>query len=191
MCWILRLGKQSPLAADQHAALQALRCASARPLLCCCCAPLLLRASTRACCERACPAWELDIEGSAPNIESTPARFLRWQHVHRMGFFGHRYSFCDDGAPCMGRAFSLLSAAAHALNARVTRMAGPDRWPWAGTWMTALGFRFASVLSVELELATDVQYAVRPGAHAPTPLPAAARPACAAVSADAGVAPST
>ncbi|KAI8468355.1 MAG: hypothetical protein J3K34DRAFT_522986 [Monoraphidium minutum] len=81
---------------------------------------------------------------------------------HLQGFHGHRYSFCDDSAPCMGRAFSLLSAAAYALNARVTRMAGPDRWPWAGAWLTALGFRYACVLTVELELATAVAYAVHP-----------------------------
>ncbi|KAI8473059.1 MAG: hypothetical protein J3K34DRAFT_519240 [Monoraphidium minutum] len=86
---------------------------------------------------------------------------------HLQGFFGHRYSFCDHGAPCMGRAFSMLSAVAHALNTRVTRMAGPDRWPWAGTWITGLGFLFANVLSVELELATDAQYAVKPDGRGP------------------------
>ncbi|KAI8463101.1 MAG: hypothetical protein J3K34DRAFT_157700 [Monoraphidium minutum] len=38
-------------------------------------------------------------------------------------------------------------------------------WPYAGFWMTALGFRWADVLSVEVEMATDVVYSVKPDAE--------------------------
>ncbi|KAI8475728.1 MAG: hypothetical protein J3K34DRAFT_28891 [Monoraphidium minutum] len=61
----------------------------------------------------------------------------------------------------------MLSESAHLLNTRITRLAGPDAWPWAGTWMTAFGFRWSKKLSVELEMATDVKYAVEPNGGEP------------------------
>ncbi|KAI8462198.1 MAG: hypothetical protein J3K34DRAFT_504501, partial [Monoraphidium minutum] len=88
---------------------------------------------------------------------------------HLRGFNGAEYAFCDPehgtGATCNGHVIALLSEAAHLLNARITRLAGPDVWPFAGFWMTALGFRWADVLSIEVEMATDVVYSVKPGAE--------------------------
>lgn len=83
---------------------------------------------------------------------------------HLVGFHGHKYASCEDrdGKICHGRAFSILSESAHALNTRITRLAGPDEWPYAGTWMTGMGFRFADALSFELEMATDFAYDVKP-----------------------------
>ncbi|KAI8467542.1 MAG: hypothetical protein J3K34DRAFT_480962, partial [Monoraphidium minutum] len=83
---------------------------------------------------------------------------------HLVGFGGQSYSFCEhaDGAHCLGRTFSMLSAPAYALNTHITRMAGPDAWPFAGAWMTGIGFRFGNILSVTLEMATDVEYKVVP-----------------------------
>lgn len=86
---------------------------------------------------------------------------------HLQGFNGAEYAFCDPsatggGASCHGHVMALLSERSHQINARITRMAGPDAWPWAGTWMTAFGFRWSDALSVQLELATDVEYGVEP-----------------------------
>ncbi|KAI8474249.1 MAG: hypothetical protein J3K34DRAFT_518375 [Monoraphidium minutum] len=84
---------------------------------------------------------------------------------HMQGFNGAEYAFCDPaagGAACQGHAMALLSERSHLLNARITRLAGPDAWPWAGTWMTAFGFRWSDKLLVQLEMATDVQYNVKP-----------------------------
>ncbi|KAI8473759.1 MAG: hypothetical protein J3K34DRAFT_165003 [Monoraphidium minutum] len=88
-----------------------------------------------------------------------------------MGFNGHKYSWCseDNGQHCIGRVFNLISESLHVINTRLTRFAGPDMWPFAGTWMTAFGFRYGSVLSVELELATDVVYKVVPEGGGATP----------------------
>ncbi|KAI8470043.1 MAG: hypothetical protein J3K34DRAFT_459100 [Monoraphidium minutum] len=88
---------------------------------------------------------------------------------HMTGFSGHKYSFCEEGngAACLGRTFSVFSSPQHALNTRITRMAGPDAWPHAGAWMTAYGFRYADVLTLELELATDVDYTVVPDGRGP------------------------
>ncbi|KAI8471956.1 MAG: hypothetical protein J3K34DRAFT_504980 [Monoraphidium minutum] len=88
---------------------------------------------------------------------------------HLTGFGGHKYAFCEEGngAACLGRTFSTFSSPQHALNTRITRMAGPDAWPHAGAWMTAYGFRYADVLTLELELATDVDYAVAPDGRGP------------------------
>ncbi|KAI8474189.1 MAG: hypothetical protein J3K34DRAFT_518333 [Monoraphidium minutum] len=83
---------------------------------------------------------------------------------HVRGFNGAEYAFCDPaagGAVCHGHVMAVLSESTHLLNARITRLAGPDSWPWAGTWMTAFGFRWSDKLSVELGMATDVQYAVK------------------------------
>ncbi|KAI8467540.1 MAG: hypothetical protein J3K34DRAFT_523627 [Monoraphidium minutum] len=83
---------------------------------------------------------------------------------HLKGFGGQSYAFCEilDGVHCLGRTFSMLSAPAYALNAHIARMAGPDKWPFAGAWMTGLGFRYGDILSVDLTMATDVVYKVVP-----------------------------
>ncbi|KAI8467543.1 MAG: hypothetical protein J3K34DRAFT_523630 [Monoraphidium minutum] len=88
--------------------------------------------------------------------------FVDTSDPHLMGFGGQSYSFCEhaDGAHCLSRTFSVLSAPAYALNTHITRMAGPDAWPFAGAWMTGIGFRFGNILSVTLEMATDVEYKV-------------------------------
>ncbi|KAI8477254.1 MAG: hypothetical protein J3K34DRAFT_107639 [Monoraphidium minutum] len=81
---------------------------------------------------------------------------------HLRGFFGQQYEFCGPqlATECQGRAFNLLSHSNTLLNAQVSRHSGPDAWPYAGTWMTGLGFRYGSTLSFELGINTDVQYAV-------------------------------
>ncbi|KAI8477512.1 MAG: hypothetical protein J3K34DRAFT_477042 [Monoraphidium minutum] len=83
---------------------------------------------------------------------------------HVQGFHGHRYAYCEaeDGKPCQGQVFSMISEPAHAINARINRLAGPDAWPHAGTWMTGFGMRYSRDLSAELELDTGVEYAVKP-----------------------------
>ncbi|KAI8469368.1 MAG: hypothetical protein J3K34DRAFT_283131 [Monoraphidium minutum] len=81
---------------------------------------------------------------------------------HVRGFFGQEYEFCGPqlAGQCQGRAFNLLSHRNTLLNTLVSRHSGPDAWPYAGTWMTGFGLRYGSTLSLELGLATDVQYAV-------------------------------
>ncbi|KAI8464840.1 MAG: hypothetical protein J3K34DRAFT_102910 [Monoraphidium minutum] len=91
-----------------------------------------------------------------------PAQSEGIDDPHLRGFFGHKYEFCGPqlAGQCQGRAFSLLSHRHTLLNTLVSRHTGPDAWPYAGTWMTAFGFRYRSILSLELGLATDVHYAI-------------------------------
>ncbi|KAI8474947.1 MAG: hypothetical protein J3K34DRAFT_489375 [Monoraphidium minutum] len=118
--------------------------------------------STTCACWSSCTANVTASNGASELFQVIPGSTVADPHV--MGFHGHKYAFCEeqDGKPCHGRAFSVLSESMHALNARVTRLAGPDQWPYAGTWMTGMGFKFADVLSLELEMATDVTYDVQP-----------------------------
>ncbi|KAI8472815.1 MAG: hypothetical protein J3K34DRAFT_502385 [Monoraphidium minutum] len=81
---------------------------------------------------------------------------------NEQGFAGHTYGWCEagGGAHCLGRVFSVLSEPLHLFNARISRFPGPDTWPFAGAWMVAYGFRYRSILSVELELNTDITYSL-------------------------------
>ncbi|KAI8462208.1 MAG: hypothetical protein J3K34DRAFT_504083 [Monoraphidium minutum] len=103
-----------------------------------------------------------NIPGVNVYTATTSANTVADPHVR--GFNGAEYAFCDPehgtGATCNGRVIAMLSEVDHLLNTRITRLAGPDSWPWAGTWMSAFGLRWSDKLSVELEMATDVKYAV-------------------------------
>ncbi|KAI8463675.1 MAG: hypothetical protein J3K34DRAFT_442926 [Monoraphidium minutum] len=91
-------------------------------------------------------------------VSRTPGVF---DDPHLTGFYGHKYAFCDGpGASelCQGRVFNLVTEERHILNTLVGRHSGPDKWPWAGTWMMALGFRYGMLLSVEVGLRTDIEF---------------------------------
>ncbi|KAI8467584.1 MAG: hypothetical protein J3K34DRAFT_481068, partial [Monoraphidium minutum] len=118
--------------------------------------------SSSSTCTTCADGYELS--GGACQLPPDPSEGNAAGDPHLMGFNGQSYSFCEDGdgKHCLGRTFSMLSAPAYALNTHINSMAGPDAWPHAGAWMTGLGFRFGNILSVTLEMATDVEYKVVP-----------------------------
>ncbi|KAI8465684.1 MAG: hypothetical protein J3K34DRAFT_525156 [Monoraphidium minutum] len=54
---------------------------------------------------------------------------------------------------------------------QVDRLAGPDAWPAAGTWITGLGVRTATGATVELRMRKDVEHAVVPDGNKTRALP--------------------
>ncbi|KAI8465925.1 MAG: hypothetical protein J3K34DRAFT_524984 [Monoraphidium minutum] len=79
---------------------------------------------------------------------------------HLQAFSGQKYGFCEaNGNECQGHAFNLITEARHQLNTEVNRMAGPDAWPAAGTWMTGFGMRVGG-FSFEARLRTDVEHEI-------------------------------
>ncbi|KAI8467054.1 MAG: hypothetical protein J3K34DRAFT_524055 [Monoraphidium minutum] len=84
---------------------------------------------------------------------------------HLQAFTGQQFEFCGTDRPeCKGQAFAIASEARMQVNAEVDRLAGPDAWPAAGTWITGLGLRSAAGagMAVELRMRKDAAYTVVP-----------------------------
>ncbi|KAI8473181.1 MAG: hypothetical protein J3K34DRAFT_391954 [Monoraphidium minutum] len=80
--------------------------------------------------------------------------------------------FCAAGkAECRGLAFSIVSEKSLQVNAEVDRLAGPDAWPAAGTWVTGLGLRYRTSLAVELRMRKDVDHTIVPDGDKTRALP--------------------
>ncbi|KAI8466157.1 MAG: hypothetical protein J3K34DRAFT_524762 [Monoraphidium minutum] len=78
-------------------------------------------------------------------------------------FNGAAYEFCGADLPqCKGNAFSIVSEEKLQVNAEVDRLAGGDDWPAAGTWITGLGLRAGSAMTVALRMVKDAAYTVVP-----------------------------